>query len=210
MKEPSKVTDLLRKLLVNIDIAFHVVAAFLLLVACGFILFNAALNILEPTRASMIALVNDVLLSLIILELLWTVIRFLKKQKFILAPFLANDKPFVIKIDGNLSFPLLKALTAADGQQALDLLETHKYIKAVISDIVMPNVDGFELLARIKSNYPGIPVLLITGHGGRYERKDVISAGADGYITKPFKNIEIVNTLKSFNLQPAYRVNSVR
>ena len=37
----------------------------------------------------MIALVNDVLLSLIILELLWTVIRFLKKQKFILAPFLA-------------------------------------------------------------------------------------------------------------------------
>lgn len=89
MKEPSKVTELFRKLLVNIDIAFHIIAAFLLLVACGFILFNAALNILEPTRASMIALVNDVLLSLIILELLWTVIRFLKKQKFILAPFLA-------------------------------------------------------------------------------------------------------------------------
>ncbi len=89
MKEPSKVTELFRKLLVNIDIAFHVIAAFLLLVACGFILFNAALNILEPSRDSMIALVNDVLLSLIILELLWTVIRFLKKQKFILAPFLA-------------------------------------------------------------------------------------------------------------------------
>ena len=89
MKEPGKATDLFRKLLINIDITFHVIAAFLLLIACGFILFNAALNILEPSRASMIALVNDVLLSLIILELLWTVIRFLKKQKFILAPFLA-------------------------------------------------------------------------------------------------------------------------
>jgi uncharacterized membrane protein (DUF373 family) len=89
MENKKTATELFRKLLVNIDIAFHIVAAFLLLVACGFILFNAALNILEPTRASMIALVNDVLLSLIILELLWTVIRFLKKQKFILAPFLA-------------------------------------------------------------------------------------------------------------------------
>ena len=89
MKEPSKATEIFRKLLVNFDIAFHIIAAFLLLVACGFILFNAALNILEPSRTSMIALVNDVLLSLIILELLWTVLRFLKKQKFILAPFLA-------------------------------------------------------------------------------------------------------------------------
>ena len=89
MENKKTATELFRKLLVNIDIAFHIVAAFLLLVACGFILFNASLNILEPTRASMIALVNDVLLSLIILELLWTVIRFLKKQKFILAPFLA-------------------------------------------------------------------------------------------------------------------------
>ncbi|MBL7031935.1 MAG: hypothetical protein ISR97_02000 [Nitrospira sp.] len=89
MKEPNKVTDLFRKILINIDIAFHVIAAFLLLIACGFILFNASLNILEPSRSSMIALVNDVLLALIILELLWTVIRFLKKQKFILAPFLA-------------------------------------------------------------------------------------------------------------------------
>ncbi|GBE03542.1 hypothetical protein BMS3Abin09_00459 [bacterium BMS3Abin09] len=89
MKEPGKTTELFRKILLSIDITFHIVAAFLLLVACGFILFNASLNILEPSRASMIAMINDVLLSLIILELLWTVIRFLKKQKFILAPFLA-------------------------------------------------------------------------------------------------------------------------
>jgi len=89
MQDKTTVTELFRRLLVNIDIAFHIIAAFLLLVACGFILFNASLNILEPSRVTMIALVNDVLLSLIILELLWTVIRFLKKQKFILAPFLA-------------------------------------------------------------------------------------------------------------------------
>jgi len=89
--EQSKpaLTETFRKLLLKIDIIFHVVAALLLLVACGFILFYAFLNILEPSPSSIIALVNDVLLALIILELLWTVIRFLKKQQFSLGPFLS-------------------------------------------------------------------------------------------------------------------------
>lgn len=78
-----------RILLVKIDVAFHVMAALLLLVSCGFIFYYAILNIVDPSRDSVIHLVNDVLLALIILELLWTVIRFLKKQKFILGPFLA-------------------------------------------------------------------------------------------------------------------------
>jgi uncharacterized membrane protein (DUF373 family) len=85
----TELTEIFRKFLVKIDIIFHVIAALLLLFACGFILFYASLNILNPSPYSMIALVNDVLLSLIILELLWTVIRFLKKQQFSLGPFLA-------------------------------------------------------------------------------------------------------------------------
>ena len=89
--EPPKVeaTELFRRLLVKIDMVFHILAAVLLLIACCFIFYYAILNILEPSRNAIIHLVNDVLLALIILELLWTVIRFLKKQKFSLAPFLA-------------------------------------------------------------------------------------------------------------------------
>ncbi len=82
-------TEIFRKALIQLDIIFHVIAAILLLIACSLILYYASLNLLELTRSSVIALVNDVLLALIILELLWTVIRFLKKQKFILGPFLA-------------------------------------------------------------------------------------------------------------------------
>lgn len=82
-------TDMFRKYLIKIDMVFHVIAALLLLIACALILYFAFLNILNPTRSSIIALVNDVLLALIILELLWTVVRFLKKQKFLLGPFLA-------------------------------------------------------------------------------------------------------------------------
>jgi uncharacterized membrane protein (DUF373 family) len=85
----KEAADILRRWLVNIDIVFHVIAAALLLVACAFIMYYALLNIAHPSRDAIIHLVNDVLLALIILELLWTVIRFLKKQKFILGPFLA-------------------------------------------------------------------------------------------------------------------------
>jgi uncharacterized membrane protein (DUF373 family) len=82
-------TEIFRKYLIKIDMVLHVIAALLLLIACTLILYFAFVNILTPTRSSIIALVNDVLLALIILELLWTVVRFLKKQKFLLGPFLA-------------------------------------------------------------------------------------------------------------------------
>lgn len=79
----------LRVGILKVDVILHVLAAVLLLVSCAFIFYYATLNIFHPSRDSIIHLVNDVLLGLIILELLWTVNRFLKKQKFILGPFLA-------------------------------------------------------------------------------------------------------------------------
>ena len=85
----SNITETFRKGIVKLDIVFHVVAAIMLLIACGFILFYGALNVLHPSRESIIHLINDVLLALIVLELLWTVNRFLKHQKFLLGPFLA-------------------------------------------------------------------------------------------------------------------------
>ncbi|HJO55612.1 MAG TPA: phosphate-starvation-inducible PsiE family protein [Candidatus Scalindua sp.] len=84
----SKIAEKFRRVIVKFDIAFHIVAAILLLVAAGYILFHAALNILDPSRASIVHLINDVLLALIVLEILWTVNRFLKKKKFLLGPFL--------------------------------------------------------------------------------------------------------------------------
>ncbi|HIJ60490.1 MAG TPA: hypothetical protein HPP56_07755 [Nitrospirae bacterium] len=69
--------------------AFHVFAAVLLLIGCAFTFYFAILHLLNPDRNTIFHFINDVLLALIILELLWTVIRFLKKQKFIIGPFLA-------------------------------------------------------------------------------------------------------------------------
>ena len=85
----SKIAEKFRKFIVKFDVAFHIIAAIMLLIACGYILFHGALNILNPSRASIVHLINDVLLALIVLEILWTVNRFLQKKKFLLGPFLA-------------------------------------------------------------------------------------------------------------------------
>ncbi len=121
------VTEILRRWLVKIDMAFHVVAAVLLLFACGFIFYSAVLNVMQPTRESIIHLVNDVLLALIILELLWTVIRFLKKQKFILGPFLA-----IGIIAGVRRILLIEAQTSF-----LDVVQVEKLYEIGLSAVVV-------------------------------------------------------------------------
>jgi uncharacterized membrane protein (DUF373 family) len=85
----SRLVERFREWLIAIDMAFHVLAAVLLLIGCSLIFYFAVLNLLAPDRTAVFNLINDVLLALIILELLWTVIRFLKKQKFVIGPFLA-------------------------------------------------------------------------------------------------------------------------
>jgi signal transduction histidine kinase/DNA-binding response OmpR family regulator/streptogramin lyase len=76
---------------------------------------------------------------------------------------------------------------AANGKMALDLLKTQR-IDLVISDIMMPLMDGCELCNEIKTNpeFSHIPVLLLTAAVGTDTRIKTLGAGADGYIEKPF------------------------
>lgn len=80
--------------------------------------------------------------------------------------------------------------TADGGEAALALLEKEQF-NLVISDMKMPGMDGFELLKRIKQNYPDIGVIIMTAYGDTYTVKDAFLLGADEYITKPFKSYEI-------------------
>jgi len=94
---------------------------------------------------------------------------------------------------------------ARDGIEALEMLQTEKF-HFVISDIKMPRMDGMELLNAIKAQHPKTKVLMVTGYAGDYTAWDVISAGADHYITKPFKNTEIATTLRSLHTRSATKL----
>ena len=82
--------------------------------------------------------------------------------------------------------------TATDGVAALKLLE-HEQIDLMISDVMMPGMDGFELCQRVKTdiNLSHIPVILLTARTTDVSRIEGLQLGADDYITKPF-NVEIL------------------
>ena len=82
---------------------------------------------------------------------------------------------------------LYKVVTAGNGEDALAIIQEKK-IDMVISDIMMPVMDGCELCNRIKENveFSHIPVILLTAAVGIEKRMESLRIGADGYIEKPF------------------------
>jgi DNA-binding NtrC family response regulator len=89
-------------------------------------------------------------------------------------------------------------LQARNAQTALDLLSRNK-INIVISDIVMPGINGIELLKTVKKKYPEIRFVLMTGYLGTYTAEKIAGNGADGFISKPFKNTDIIDQLRKFS-----------
>ena len=61
----------------------------------------------------------------------------------------------------------------------------------VLSDVKMPETNGFELLKEIKNKWPQTAVIMMTGYGDAYTVKEALMLGADEYVTKPFKSHEI-------------------
>lgn len=89
-------------------------------------------------------------------------------------------------------------VTAVDGIDAMNKLVTNR-IDAVVSDIVMPNVDGLELTAMIRreSKYNEMPVILVTTLASDQDKKAGLAAGANAYISKPrFDQKILLETLR--------------
>ncbi|MBU0729236.1 MAG: hypothetical protein KKE17_04560 [Proteobacteria bacterium] len=78
----------LRKILIIGDDIMHFIVAATLLVCAALVLVKTLPNLLHPDISSVLHVLNDVLLVLIIMELLWPIIRFLQRKPFILNPFL--------------------------------------------------------------------------------------------------------------------------
>jgi len=103
--------------------------------------------------------------------------------------------------DLNEKYTVLKAL---NGREALDHLQ-HEPVQLVISDIMMPVMDGYELCRNIKSNfeYSHIPVILLTAKNTLQSKIEGLEMGADAYIEKPFSpehlQVQIANLLSNRN-----------
>lgn len=122
-------------------------------------------------------------------------------------------KPTILLVDDNediLEFlrvdlgETYQILQAHNGQEALDLLATES-VQLVVSDVMMPVMDGFELCKQIKSNFESshIAVILLTAKNTLQSKIEGLELGADAYIDKPFSpkhlQVQIANLLVNKN-----------
>ena len=89
-----------------------------------------------------------------------------------------------------------KVLTVHNGQEAWDLIE-NEHVDLVITDILMPVMDGYEFTKLLRHSNPGMPVLMITAKDDFPSKNKGFSLGTDDYMTKPFSPSELVARVKA-------------
>jgi len=123
-------------------------------------------------------------------------------------PMLQNQKDSVLVVDDSINVRRFLSLSlekagyrvelAKDGQDALEKLLGGLQVKAVICDIDMPRLDGYGLLARVKSDpaFKQLPIAMLTSRGGDKHRQLAMNLGATAYFSKPYNEQELLKTLK--------------
>lgn len=82
----------------------------------------------------------------------------------------------------------------SSGRGALDLLATH-FFDVVVLDVMMPGMDGIEVLREIKISWPQVQVVLLSGHGGEELGLRGMAYGAYAYLLKPVSLKKLVETV---------------
>jgi two-component system chemotaxis response regulator CheY len=92
--------------------------------------------------------------------------------------------------------PLGKVFEASDGMEALEKLKLEK-VGLILSDINMPNMDGIELLSKLKADdaLKTVPIVMITTEGSQAKVMQALQLGAAGYVRKPFTAEQIKEKL---------------
>jgi DNA-binding NarL/FixJ family response regulator len=117
-----------------------------------------------------------------------------------------DDPNLILLVQDYLEFQGYGVMTADNGQEALDLLQ-QQVPDLIICDIMMPEMDGYELVKRIRqdSRVSWIPVIFLSAKGQTTDRVKGLSTGADVYLVKPFEPEELVAQVES-SLKQANRL----
>lgn len=84
---------------------------------------------------------------------------------------------------------------APDGEEAIEILKT-KQFDLVISDIKMPNVDGFEVLKFVKDRWPKTKVVMLTGFADLKNAIESKKLGAEDFVSKPYDLVDLLTTVE--------------
>lgn len=113
-------------------------------------------------------------------------------------------KILVVEDDKNLRKLIVTCLEKSNytvfetknGEEALDLMDT-EYIDLIVTDIMMPKMDGYELIKSLREAKYDIPILIITAKEDFEDKKQGFTLGADDYMVKPINIDELILRVKS-------------
>jgi two-component system KDP operon response regulator KdpE len=106
-----------------------------------------------------------------------------------------DEKRMVRFIQLNLEQDGFQVVTAYNGKEALEQVRT-QLPDLVLLDIMMPDINGFEVLKKIRE-VSNVPVIMLTAKGEEDDRIQGLELGADDYITKPFSPRELVSRIRA-------------
>jgi len=99
-------------------------------------------------------------------------------------------------LSGSLRFAGFDVVTAVSGAQALRAV-TASRPDLVLLDVMLPDGDGFDVVRRLRSSGPDVPVIFVTARDGVHERVAGLALGADDYVTKPFSLDEVLERIRA-------------
>jgi DNA-binding response OmpR family regulator len=104
---------------------------------------------------------------------------------------IVDDDPLIVRlVRANLDRAGYRVLTAADGEEALEVVAA-ELPDLVILDLMLPRLDGFEVCRRIRE-FSLVPVVMLTARGEQVDKLRGFEMGADDYLTKPFAPAELL------------------
>jgi two-component system, OmpR family, response regulator len=108
-----------------------------------------------------------------------------------------DDEQTILQLlSGSLRFAGFEVITAASGAEALRAVAASKP-DLVLLDVMMPDGDGFEVVRRMRSSGPDVPVIFLSARDGVRERVAGLALGGDDYVTKPFSLDELLERIRA-------------
>ena len=92
----------------------------------------------------------------------------------------------------------MEVVTATNGRQAIELIESTPGLSVVLMDIMMPEMDGYETMREIRRNpaYRTLPIVALTAKAMKGDREKCLQAGASDYIAKPVNTEQLLSLLR--------------
>jgi two-component system chemotaxis response regulator CheY len=99
----------------------------------------------------------------------------------------AAIRKILVRVLSQTDLPIKQVHEASDGSEALKIVAAHD-VSLILSDINMPNVDGLELLTKLRDSpkWKDLSVVMITTEGSQAKVMEAVQLGAKGYVRKPF------------------------